>query len=73
MEYPKYTLSYDKRDVYAPFTVREQITTEGGGLMSRPYRSFKRFEDALEELSDLSTGPVLIAVSAQAADGFSRI
>jgi len=73
MSHPKYTLVLT-RDFYEPYVIMEHADlvpdpeNKGVGIASRKYKGFKRLDDALMELSMISTGPIVIAASAQEID-----
>jgi hypothetical protein len=72
MEHPKYTLvAVDKNSTTHPFEIREHVATmvDGHpGWMSKCYCDFRTFDEAILEMARLSTGPVVLAYSAQPID-----
>ena len=65
IKHPKFELFF-KIGLW-PYTIMEHVVSDGG-MMSRQYGQYITFEKAINALSQLSTGPILLASSAQPAD-----
>lgn len=67
IDHPKYTLCFEKKYETTPFVIYEHAEIDGK-VASRYYMGHASISLALKQMGELSTGPVILAMSAQAID-----